>query len=87
MENLQGNTNLSRWGNSLATRIPNNIIKKLNLHDNQNIEISIKNDSIVLTPIHNKPKNIHELFENWQDDGQREHELDWGNSEGNEVQW
>ncbi|MFO5399079.1 PbsX family transcriptional regulator, partial [Salmonella enterica subsp. enterica serovar Typhimurium] len=23
----------------------------------------------------------------WKDDGKRDHELDWGKSEGNELQW
>ncbi|MCK8607225.1 AbrB/MazE/SpoVT family DNA-binding domain-containing protein [Apilactobacillus ozensis] len=87
MENFKVNTNLSKWGNSLATRIPKNIIKKLNLRDNQDIEVSVKDNSIILTPVHKKPGNIHELFENWQDDGKRERELDWGKSKGNELQW
>ncbi|PRO86742.1 PbsX family transcriptional regulator [Lactiplantibacillus pentosus] len=30
---------------------------------------------------------MHELFKDWKDDGERDHELDWGKSEGNELQW
>ncbi|MCS8619314.1 PbsX family transcriptional regulator [Limosilactobacillus fermentum] len=30
---------------------------------------------------------MHELFKDWQDDGKRDHELDWGKSEDNELQW
>lgn len=35
----------------------------------------------------NKPKNIHDLFANWQDDGIRDHELDWGQPQGKELSW
>ncbi|EJF00223.1 PemI-like protein [Liquorilactobacillus mali KCTC 3596 = DSM 20444] len=27
------------------------------------------------------------LASHWQDDGKRDHELDWGKSEDNELQW
>ncbi|KRL31377.1 hypothetical protein FD20_GL000601 [Liquorilactobacillus uvarum DSM 19971] len=49
--------------------------------------ITIENGSIVLTPIKKNPTNIHELFKDWKDDGKRDHELDWGKSEDNELQW
>lgn len=80
-------THLSNWGNSRAVRIPSNIIKQLKLDDNQDMTITIKNESIVLTPIKKRPTNIHELFKDWQDDGKRDNELDWGKPEGNELQW
>lgn len=79
-------TTLKEWGNSQATRIPNSILKKLNLAKNQKFAITIsKSGEIILTPINDKPKNIEELFANWTDDGYREGELDWGESEGNEI--
>jgi len=80
-------TKLVSWGNSQATRIPHEIVKQLNLKNNQKLAIDIKGDSIVLTPIQKKPQDIHELFQNWEDDGIREKELDWGNSQGNELEW
>lgn len=80
-------TRLAKWGNSKATRIPSQIIQQLELSDHQEMIVTIKNGSIVLTPTKKAPSNIHELFKGWQDDGQRAHELDWGESKGNEVQW
>ncbi|WP_281165471.1 AbrB/MazE/SpoVT family DNA-binding domain-containing protein [Liquorilactobacillus sicerae] len=87
MEIIKEQTRLAKWGNSKAARIPSRIIKQLKLDDNQDMTITIENGSIVLTPIRKKPTNIHELFKDWQDDGKRDHELDWGKSEGNELQW
>ncbi|NVY96530.1 PbsX family transcriptional regulator [Lactobacillus sp. DCY120] len=75
---------LAKWGNSKAVRIPSQIIKQL--EDNQDMTVAIKDGSITLTPIKKCPTNIHELFKDWQDDGKRDHELDWGESVGNEVQ-
>jgi len=68
-------------------KIPNEIIKQLNLADNQELTINVLGSSITLTPIKRRPTNIHELFDNWQDDGLREHESDWGRATGNEIGW
>lgn len=80
-------TKLTNWGNSKATRLPIDIIRELNIQDEQKLEVTIKDNSIVLTPIKNKPTNIHELFEDWEDDGIREKELNWGESKGQELEW
>lgn len=78
-------TVLKDWGNSQATRIPNSIIKKLDLKKNQRFSISISDlGEIVLTPVHDHPKTIEELFSNWVDDGHRVGELDWGEDVGRE---
>ncbi|CAM3117596.1 hypothetical protein [Lactiplantibacillus plajomi] len=31
------------------------------------------------------PRDIHDLFKNWQDDGIRDSGLDWGQPVGNEL--
>ena len=78
---------LEKWDNSLAVRIPYQIIKELDLKDNQTLTVSVQGDSIVLTPIEKQPTNSHELFAGWQDDGQRDSELDWGPAMPNEIIW
>ncbi|WP_288530679.1 AbrB/MazE/SpoVT family DNA-binding domain-containing protein [uncultured Secundilactobacillus sp.] len=87
MERIREQTRLAKWGNSKAARIPNKIIRQLKLDDNQYMIITIENRSVILTPIKKNPINIHELFEDWKDDGKRDHELDLGKSEGNELPW
>lgn len=84
---VQEHTTLAQWGNSKATRIPASILKLLNLDDNQRFSISVKDQSIVLTPEIQKPTTIHELFAGWEDDGIRHKEVDWGIAEGNEIPW
>lgn len=87
MAAIEERIHLAKWGNSKAARIPSKIVKQSNLTDNQELEITIQNDAIVLTPIHKHPTDIHELFADWQDDGQRDQELDWGESTGSELPW
>lgn len=87
MTALNEQTRLSKWGNSHATRIPSKIIKQMHLKDNQTFNITVEDNAIVLTPVKKQPRNIHELFEGWKDDGIREHELDWGKSQGKELPW
>lgn len=82
---IKEHTRLSQCGNSKAVRIPSRVIKQLQLDDNQDMTVTIENGSVVLTPVKKEAANIHDLFRNWQDDGQRDHELDWGSSEGNEL--
>lgn len=84
---IQEHTTLAQWGNSKATRIPSSILKMLNLDVNQKFSISIKEQSIVLTPEIEKPKTIHELFSDWEDDGIRQGEIDWGQAQGEELPW
>ena len=88
MENaIQEYTTLSQWGNSKATRIPASVLKLLNIDVNQKFSVSVQGQSIVLTPETTQATSIHELFADWEDDGLRHHELDWGKAEGEEMSW
>lgn len=87
MNNIKLQTRITQLGNSKVTRIPNYIVKQLGLEDNQALSVTIQNNSIILIPIKKQPTSIHDLFAGWQDDGQRDHELDWGKEEGNELPW
>ena len=78
---------INRWGNSKGIRIPNKILKQLNLTDEQKLAISVEKNQIILSPQFDNPQTLEELFKDWHDDGFRDHELDWGNAQGNELQW
>ncbi|MBQ2431483.1 MAG: AbrB/MazE/SpoVT family DNA-binding domain-containing protein [Campylobacter sp.] len=45
---------LSKWGNSLAIRIPNYILKKLNLVENSSMNIDVVAGKIVLSKQKNR---------------------------------
>lgn len=71
-------THLEQYEDTLIVRIPDNIIDLLAVKNNQRFLISVQGESIVLTPEVKKPNTIHELFSNWEDDGIRHKEIDWG---------
>jgi len=77
--------NLQRWGNSAGIRLPQKVIKAANLRLNQPLSVSLKNGSIVLTPVRPNddftlekmlkgvtPQNVHP-------------EVDWGQDVGAEA--
>jgi len=63
---------LTKWGNSQAVIIPSSVINQLHLTDDQEFILTIQDESIVLTPVPKRPRDIHDLFAGWQDDGKRD---------------
>ncbi|ETD23011.1 AbrB/MazE/SpoVT family DNA-binding domain-containing protein [Helicobacter macacae] len=47
MQTLQ--TNVKKWGNSLAIRIPNAIVENLKLNDNTPLDIKVSKNKIILS--------------------------------------
>lgn len=41
-------TNVKKWGNSLAIRLPNAVVENLNLSDNNTLEIKLDKNKIIL---------------------------------------
>ena len=78
IKEIKGYTHLEQYEDTLIARIPDNIIDLLALENNQRFLISVQGESIVLTPEAKQPNTIHELFSNWEDDGMRHKEIDWG---------
>ncbi|KRK85867.1 hypothetical protein FC99_GL002356 [Levilactobacillus koreensis JCM 16448] len=87
MATIKTQIHLVKWGNSKVVEIPSKAIKQLNLADDQELTFTIKDGSIVLTPVKKQPTNIHDLFADWEDDGKREQKLDWGKAKGHELPW
>lgn len=42
-------TNVKKWGNSLAIRLPNAVVENLNLSDNNTLEIKLNKNKIILS--------------------------------------
>ncbi|MFC9709300.1 AbrB/MazE/SpoVT family DNA-binding domain-containing protein [Paenibacillus sp. NPDC056933] len=82
---------LSKWGNSSAIRIPNQLLKRLNLEEGSEIEILVTADNELLLRPKTKPVESNEELRNHlktllskvkQDT--RHEEIDFG-TEGNEL--
>ena len=49
---------ISKWGNSAAIRLPNDIVKFLSLHIGDSVELLQKEDSIEIKVIDDKNRNF-----------------------------
>ena len=52
---------IKKWGNSLALRISNTIVKEYNLKENDDVKIELTNNKIIIEPI-KKEKSLEELL-------------------------
>lgn len=83
------NTNLSKWGNSAAIRIPKAILEELNIDsdnlDNISFNIDVEGNKLILKKRQEKTK-FEFLAENAMGDKiHPKEEIDWGNPVGKEV--
>jgi antitoxin MazE len=74
---------LSRWGNSLAVRLPKNILDAIKIKENDFLDLQVENgNSIVITPAVKK-YNLAELLAGITPENSHS-EMDWGNPTGGE---
>ena len=56
-------TKITKWGNSLALRIPKSFALHANLKQNELVDLSIEKEKIIITPIHEKEYSLKELLD------------------------
>ena len=56
-------TQIKKWGNSLALRIPKLLALDANLKQNKLVDISFDKGSIIITPIDEKEYSLKKLLE------------------------
>ena len=75
---------VSKWGNSLAVRIPKHIVEALNLQANDAIAFTVTDGKAILEPIPALPEfTLEELLEQVTDEP--EAEVTWGDPMGQET--
>ena len=57
---------LQKWGNSNGIRIPQSILKALNLKTNDKVEIEKVEDKIIITVPKEKKESLKELFDEYK---------------------
>ncbi len=72
---------LKKWGNSLAFRVPKDILKSLNIDENSTFELSIHNGKLIAEPTNNL--KLEELVSQIND-ANLHTEIDSGKAVGNE---
>lgn len=78
-------TIIKRWGNSVAVRIPRQILDRANLEEGANVEIILEKEGEIKLRAIRKHVSIYELFADYNDKYFQTEEIDWGKPQGNEV--
>jgi antitoxin MazE len=76
--------NVSKWGNSLAVRIPQHLAKEIGLIDGVEVEIVAIDGSLTIKPRRQKQYSLEELIAGITPEN-RHAEIDTGVSLGEEV--
>ena len=77
-------TIVTKWGNSLAVRIPRALAEQVQIQEGSDVSLSISGDSIVITPRKRKKYTLDELLEGMT--AEKFHsEVDTGIAMGNEI--
>ena len=73
---------IGRWGNSLAVRIPKYIADQLSLGVNDEVDCRLEKGQIIVEPVQKFPK--YTLSELLSQELEPEPEIDWGKPTGKE---
>lgn len=73
-------TTVSKWGNSLALRLPQHLAESVNLSAGQTVELAVEDEALVIRPTRKKPK-LADLLKGYE----RRAEADWGVPVGDEA--
>ena len=74
---------ISKWGNSLAMRLPRALAEEAGLSDGSDVEITLQDGRIVIAPV-GPEYQLDELVEGITSEN-RPTETDWGRPVGDEV--
>jgi antitoxin MazE len=77
---------ISKWGNSLALRLPKHVAEQVRLVEGATVELEISDGSLKVTPARKRFK-LAELLdgEKRETDDNVSREVDWGKPKGDEA--
>lgn len=76
-------TTVSKWGNSLALRLPRHIAEGVRLSEGQTVEFEISDETLIVRPTRKRFK-LADLLADFKK-ADREDEVDWGTPVGDEA--
>jgi antitoxin MazE len=77
-------TTITKWGNSLAIRIPQNLAKLLQLSEGSKVSISVENGNLIIKPKTRRRYSLDELVKEITPENLHT-EIDTGVAVGNET--
>lgn len=80
-------TTIVKWGNSQGIRLPKFLLDSVNLTDNDTVEVTATDDTIIIKKSESKRKRetIQEIFADYDGGFFQTEEIDWGKPQGNEI--
>jgi antitoxin MazE len=78
------NAHFSKWGNSVALRIPASFAKELDVSEGSAVEITVVNGSLIVTPVPRPVYTLDQLLDGMTP-GNMYGEIGTGGPVGNEV--
>ena len=75
---------IQKWGNSLGIRIPSNILKSLNIKNNDILDIEFDDNKIVISVPKKKTISLAERFKNYKGENMAKN-FSWDESVGKEI--
>ncbi len=76
-------TNIKKWGNSAAIRLPASLMKSADIDLDSEVRITEKNGKIIIEPIKKNEYSLEELVDEITPENMHS-EMDWGKSVGKE---
>jgi antitoxin MazE len=77
-------TEVQKWGNSLAIRIPRAFARETRIDDGTEVDLSLQSGRLVITPVQKKRYNLNSLLAKVRNSN-RHSETDWGDPVGGEA--
>ncbi len=81
---MKTSSNIKKWGNSLALRIPAAVVQDLGLSENSSVQIVSNGMVATIQPRKRKKVTLDELVSEIKPDNIHK-EVDWGNPVGKEI--
>lgn len=75
---------VSRWGNSLAIRLPHEILESLSVEEGSLLNLFTKKDKIILEPQEEDLPTLSELLKSFAPE--KQHSFSWGVDRGREIE-
>jgi len=81
---MERGTEVGRWGNAAAIRIPKAIMEKANLHEGDAVEFDVQAPGVIVVRAARPQPTLEDLVAGITSKNQHS-EIDWGKPEGREV--
>ena len=78
-------TQIDKWGNSLAVRIPAALAREIAAEKGQEVSVDVENGRLVITPLPKRPTySLDDILKGFDED-EPQREAEWGPPVGDEV--